>query len=283
MQEVQQYREAQELAGIRKALDGEKFIARLTETAVRGLEAKHVANTALNVIRTSDKLQRCAPASIMGALCQAASVGLIPGDGLQQAYLIPRGGQCVYQIGAQGWRELAMRSGEVSSISSRCVYEGDDFEFSWGISPTITHKPGPLHGVEGNQISYAYAVAIMKDGVPVVEVMPRAEIDRIRAMSQTGRRSDSPWNKHYGEMARKTVVIRLCKSLPRSKEMGRALQIEEQEYIDTTAAPITPPSEGGEETTPAAPTFSEGSPQLPPPPPPASSLAMGSFLTHGSP
>lgn len=267
--EVDQYRGNKALATIQAALDTEKFLVRVTQTAVKGLDPKQIAAVALNVIRVNPALQKCTPHSIMGALCQAASVGLLPGNGLGQAYLIPRGGECQYQIGFQGWRELAMRSGHVSAITSRCVYVGDDFSFKWGIAPTIEHSPGAGHGIDDSQITHAYAVAIMKDGVPVVEVMTRAEIDRIRSMSQTARSASSPWNKHFGEMARKTVIIRLCKSLPRTPEIGRAIEHEEQDYIETTAEPLpkAPPFEGGEQGTPEARPIEPAVPQTPPPPP----------------
>jgi len=213
----------QAIANIQATLDNERFLARVADTAVKGLDARHVANVALNVIRTNDALQRCDPMSIAGALCQAASTGLLPGNGLGHAYLIPRGGECQYQIGYQGWRELAMRSGHVRSIVSRCVYEGDEFAFSWGTEDDILHRPGKGHGGDPKAVTHVYAVAHMRDAPPVIEVMARAEVERIR---EKARARSGPWVTDWAEMARKTVIIRLCKSLPRTAEMARAIETQ---------------------------------------------------------
>jgi hypothetical protein len=130
----------------------------------------------------------------------------------------------MYQIGFQGWRELAMRSGHVASIVSRCVYQGDEFRYAWGTDERIHHVPGARHGTDPALVTHVYAVARMRAGPPVMEVLPRDEVERIRAKSQASNRG--PWVTDWAEMARKTAIIRLCKSLPRSLDMARALATE---------------------------------------------------------
>jgi hypothetical protein len=55
------------------------------------------------------------------------------------------------------------------------------------------------------------------------ELISRAELDKVRASSAAG--SGGPWAQWYDEMARKTVVRRLCKYLPYSPELEHAVRV----------------------------------------------------------
>ena len=70
-----------------------------------------------------------------------------------------------------------------------------------------------------------YAVARLKDGGYQFEVMSRAEIEQVRKKSKAG--SSGPWVEHWDEMAKKTVLRRLCKLLPSSIELARAVAMDE--------------------------------------------------------
>jgi hypothetical protein len=79
--------------------------------------------------------------------------------------------------------------------------------------PDWSENPGPAVAV--------YAVAKLKDGGTQSEVMTKAQIDAIRSRSRAS--GEGPWVSDYDEMARKTVVRRLCKYLPLSVELADAL------------------------------------------------------------
>ena len=81
----------------------------------------------LTALSSSPKLQACTPMSFMGAMMQAAQLGVEPNTPLGQAYLIPYGGVCQFQLGYKGLIDLAYRSGEVSSIQAHEVHENDVF------------------------------------------------------------------------------------------------------------------------------------------------------------
>ncbi|PMU49001.1 recombinase RecT, partial [Pseudomonas sp. GP01-A3] len=78
--------------------------------------------------------------SLMSAVLQSVKLGLEPGL-FGQAYLIPYGKEVQFQIGYKGLIELAQRSGRISKIQAREVYEHDEFEVSYGIDDNIVHKP----------------------------------------------------------------------------------------------------------------------------------------------
>jgi recombinational DNA repair protein RecT len=66
------------------------------------------------------------------------------------------------------------------------------------------------------------------------------EINEVRSASESWKnektRAYSPWEKHYPEMARKTVIRRLYKYLPRTSRMDKvdqAIQVDDQQYRAT--------------------------------------------------
>lgn len=184
---------------------------------------------ALTEMRLNPKLSECDPMSFLGAIIQCSQLGLEPSSAFGQVYLIPfrnnkRGGTMEVQVipGYKGLIELARRSGVISSISARCVYEKDHFEYVFGLDETMVHEP--YAGLEDRgQLTHAYTVAKFKDGSYHFEVMNRNEIEKIRA----GTRYPNPvWETHYDEMAKKTVIRRICKYLPLTPEMAEAATLE---------------------------------------------------------
>lgn len=83
---------------------------------------------AMTAVTNTPKLAKCTPQSFIGALLIAAQLGVEPNTALGQAYLIPYGNQCQFQLGYKGALDLAYRTGEVRSITAEVVREGDLFE-----------------------------------------------------------------------------------------------------------------------------------------------------------
>ena len=77
---------------------------------------------------------------------------------------------------------------------------------------------GPLRAV--------YAVARMKDAERVFVVLGRQEVEKVRKASKAG--DSGPWVSWEEEMWKKTAIRRLCKYLPLSPEMQRAISLDEQ-------------------------------------------------------
>ena len=87
----------------------------------------------------------------------------------------------------------------------------------------MTHTP--TDGDPGDMIA-TYAVARLRDGGAQFEWLWKREVDSIRASSRAG--NSGPWVTHYDEMAKKTALRRLCKLLPTSPELTRAVALDEQ-------------------------------------------------------
>ena len=84
---------------------------------------------ALSALNTTPKLQECSQMSFLGALMNAAQLGLEPNTPLGQAYLIPYKNhgklECQFQIGYKGLIDMVYRNDNIQTVQAQCVYEND--------------------------------------------------------------------------------------------------------------------------------------------------------------
>ena len=193
------------------------------------MTAEKLTRITLTTLRLNPKLMECNQASLLGAVMQAAQLGLEPGL-LGQCYLIPFKNnklgttEAQFQIGYKGFIELVRRTGQVAVLEAHEVHENDKFEFSYGSEGTLKHIPN-LRGDRGQSYCY-YAYAKMKDGSEAYQVMSVHDINRIRdKYSKT--KSFGPWVDEYDSMAKKTVLKQLIKYLPLSTEIMTQLAQDE--------------------------------------------------------
>lgn len=177
----------------------------------------------LTALSSTPKLQTCTPQSFLGAMMQAAQLGVEPNTPLGQAYLIPYGNVCQFQLGYKGFIDLAYRSGEVSSIQAHEVHENDTFEYEYGLEPKLKHVPAQKD--RGNVIMY-YAVLKLKNGGIGFEVMSREDVERF-AMKKSKAYRSGPWQTDFDEMAKKTVLKKVLKYAPLKTEFARAVATDE--------------------------------------------------------
>ena len=202
----------------------------MAEALPEHLSVERLTRLTMTVIRTTPELKKANPASLLGAVMQAAQLGLEPGL-LGHCYLLPfrnnKAGTTDVQfiIGYKGMIDLARRSGHIESIYSHAVYENDEFEYELGLNPKLRHVPD-MTGNSGEFVG-AYAIAKFKDGGYQMEFMPKAEIEKRRTSSPGGRSKYSPWNNWYEEMAKKTVLRHMWKYLPISVEIQQATAYDE--------------------------------------------------------
>jgi len=188
-------------------------------------KAERAFRIAVTEYNKSASLQQCDRKSFWGCVINAVQMNLEPGP-LGYAYLIPYKGICTLQIGYKGMLELVSRSEKVDSVYAYPVYKGDRFKFTLGSNPNIDHTPDIEASTTDIDIIAFYAVAHIKGcSIPRIEVMSRNQVDAIRKRAQAG--NSGPWVTDYAEMGRKTVLKRLCKTLPLSVESQRMLAVDE--------------------------------------------------------
>lgn len=177
---------------------------------------------AVGALRRDKNLAQAAandPAALMGALLDAARLGLEPGT--EQYYLTVRSGKVLGIPGYQGEIELMYRAGAVSSVIVEAVHEKDGFTYRPGIDER------PIHEIDWDAddrgpIRLAYAYAVMKDGATSkVVVVNKARIKRAKDASSTAGKSFSPWASDEVAMWLKTAAHDLTKWVPTSAEYIR--------------------------------------------------------------
>ncbi|MFG3051803.1 recombinase RecT [Kitasatospora sp. NPDC048239] len=186
------------------------------------------ARLAVSVLRRDDKLMKAAannPAALMGALMEAARLGLEPGT--EQYYLTPRYNGKTRQEeiagirGYQGEIELIYRAGAVSSVIVEVVRFGDIFRYRPGRDERPDHEID-WDAEDRGELRLVYAYAVMKDGATSkVVVLNRAQVAKARAMSKGSDSQYSPWQQHEEAMWLKTAAHRLTKWVPTSAEYMR--------------------------------------------------------------
>jgi len=176
--------------------------------------AQRVVRIAMGSIAASPKLQDCTVASLRSSVIRACQLGLELDPTLMHASLVPFRGECTLIVGYRGYIQMAVRSGQVSSISAEVVWDGDDFDFQYGTKPFLRHKPKMDGG--GETPLAVYATATMKDGAITFRVLHMNAVNKICEAAK--KRGSGPWKDHWEEMARKTAVRNLAKYLPQCAE-----------------------------------------------------------------
>jgi recombination protein RecT len=203
-----------------------------------GLNFQREADFALQVLRGNDFLAKMEQTSIMQAVYNVALTGLTLNPVLRMAYLVPFKGKCVLMPSYIGLIKVLTDAGGVRNIICELVYEGDDLTITKGTTPEIHH----VNRWQSDKVIGCYAVAFFPGGGYQFEFMTTDQINSIKARSasvQSGK--SSPWDSDWGEMARKTVIRRLYKYLPKGKitpQVERVIELdEEQAEVVTDARP----------------------------------------------
>lgn len=187
------------------------------------LTPERFSRMVLTAITKTPKLANCNPASFIGSMLTAAQLGLEPNTPLGQAYLIPYGNECQFQIGYKGMIDLAYRSGEFQCIMSEIVYENDKFEFEYGLNANLTHKP--CMGERG-EMKWVYAMYKLKDGGYSFVVKSIDDIIK-HGKKYSKTYNNGPWQSAFEEMAKKTVIKQLLKYAPLKSEFVRGISSDE--------------------------------------------------------
>ncbi len=198
----------------------------ITKGLPKGLSTQVMMRVVLTAVTQTPKLLECTQASLFGSILKAAQLGLMPDGLLGEAYLIPYGTQCNFQIGYKGMIQLIRRVGNVRSIIAREVYKGDDF--SYDLNDSI-HFHRRNNKTDYNTITHVYAIIRYKEkDVYDFDVMAKAEVEaHMKRYSKAWKKSDSPWQTAFNTMAKKTVLLRCAKYAQLSTEVQSAISLDE--------------------------------------------------------
>lgn len=196
--------------------------------------------TALTAMIRTPSLLDCTGHSLISCILTSSQLGLMPDNILGECYLIPfnntRKGvkECTFIVGYKGLVTLAMRSGQVKSITAQAVYAanqdgGDLFDYDMGLNEKLVHKPSGM--IDVLKITHFYTIVRFINGGYVMQVMTRAQVEAVRNESKNyqyaAKKEETIWGKYFTEMGCKTVVRRAMKYVPLSPEMAKAVALDE--------------------------------------------------------
>lgn len=197
-------------------------------------------------VQKEPKLLECDQRSLFLECQKAAADGLLP-DG-REGVIVYRWNSklgktvAVWQPMVAGLMKLARNSGEIASITSQVVFEGEQFRVILGDEEKIEHERR-LDLPENPKIVGAYAVAVLKNGERIREFMPWWQIEKVRNVNKDW--AKGPWATWADEMSRKSCIRRLSKRLPLSTDRDQdqrlqsAIERTDEMTIEGFAEPVT--------------------------------------------
>jgi len=208
----------------------EKMADKFTEALPKQMDVNKFISVAKLTLNKNPRLLQADKTSLMQTFMKAAQDGLYL-DG-KEAAAVQYGQSVQYIPMVEGIIKVLHNSGLIKTISAEVVYENDLFDYELGTTPKITHKP-LITGDRGKPIC-VYAVAITTNGGEYYEVMNMADIEKCRQVSKASSSPHSPWVKWFDQMAKKTVIHRIAKRLPKNDAINAVVTIDDDNLVDVT-------------------------------------------------
>ena len=208
----------------------EKMADKFTEALPRQMDVNKFISVAKLTLNKNPKLLQADKTSLMQTFMKAAQDGLYL-DG-REAAAVQYGNQVNYLPMVEGVIKLMHNSGLIKTISAEVVYENDCFEYELGSNPHVKHIP-LLVGNRGNRICVYCYVQTANDG-EYIEIMNMDDLDKCKQQAKGASSPHSPWVKWFDQMAKKTVIHRIAKRLPKNDAISSVVRIDEDSMVDVT-------------------------------------------------
>lgn len=205
-------------------------LEKIADIAPSDFDEKRFIQAVITSVNKTPALAKCSAQSFAACALECAQLGLMPGAA-GHVYLIPRKNECTLQTGYKGLLHAVRKAVTGIFIDAQHVYSGDTCDLVVGERPS--HK---LSLTSRGQSLGVYATACEPGSDHWHTVwMPRDELEEHRKQYGGGG-NYGPWNTATAEMERKTVLRRLCKTLPNMPLVDQMLDAEES-AIDFDAPP----------------------------------------------
>lgn len=161
---------------------------------------------------SSESLKNCDRNSLLACALKATSMGLPFDPNLGFAWAVPCGNVATFQIGAKGYIQLALRTGQYRYIGSRDVREGEflgrnfvgDPEISW--LPDNERKDLKIIGcMAGIELINGFRKVIFWT-IDDVETHAQRYSQSYRKYKKSGNKNDAIWTLQFDKMAEKTLL-----------------------------------------------------------------------------
>lgn len=200
---------AQPFDAFRKAFrdpaEADRIMAKEIDFAVQAM----MSNTYLITCAQSN------PLSLVSALKNVALTNSTLNPTLKQGYLVPFKGNITFMPSYMGLVDILVNNGLVRKVEAHPVFADETFEIKHGTDGYLKHIPNPWGKREKENLKGCYYFVVLTDGTEMYDTMSVEEIEKIRKRAPSSK-SSSPWDTDYIEMARKTLVRRAFKMIPKS-------------------------------------------------------------------
>jgi recombination protein RecT len=170
-------------------------------------EYKGLFTASLVDLYTNTSLNNCSPNEVICEALKAAVLRLPLSKSLGLAWVVPRKGKPVFQIGYVGYIQLAIRSGQYETINADVVYKG---EYQGKDKLSGIHY---LNGEkESDDIVGYFAYLKLKNGFYKSLFSTKEEItEHAKKFSPSFFSKNSVWKSDFDAMAKKTLITALLK------------------------------------------------------------------------
>lgn len=218
-----------------------------------GKRAAAFITSVLQITSQNEMLSTADPVSIYQSAAVAATLDLPLNNNLGFAYIVPYNSKqkdgtwkvvAQFQIGAKGFKQLALRSGQFLKINDTDVREGELKEYNRLTGEIVFEWIQDVkHRLSKPIIGYASYFQLL-NGFEKTYYMTVDELkEHGLKFSQTFKKGFGLWKDDFDGMARKTVIkLNLSKNAPLSVDMQKAVvadqaivndaETEDVEYID---------------------------------------------------
>ena len=182
----------------------------------------------------ADFAKKHGTAQIKAGLMRGAFLGL---DALNsEMYLVPYGNQLNFMPSYRGMVKLAQKysTRPIQTIFAKVVRQDDEFEETIvNGKPSINFKAVPF---SNKPIIGVFAICQFQDGGLTYEVMSKEDVEQCRKSSKA--KNSPAWSNFWSEMAKKTVLRRLAKSINMDMDVKAATAFDAGLEIETDPVEI---------------------------------------------
>ncbi len=180
------------------------------------------------------------PGSVVKAVFNCATLGLLFGPTRGHAYLVPfrkRGSEVSLVnliIGYRGYIELAYRSSFLKTVDSEVILQDEVFKTYMMEDGRKLHHELPITrnaSSSGENVIGSYCIFQTRHGGRGMAIVSRSEIESIR-------KDSDPWKFKYPAMARKTAILRAAKNWSLTEQLSAAIYLDEQADRDEEQASL---------------------------------------------
>lgn len=207
-------------------------------TELLGKRAPQFVTSVLQIVASNDLLAKAEPESVYQSAAVAATLDLPLNNSLGMAWIVPfnqkqKDGSykviAQFQIGAKGFKQLALRTNQFQTINDSDVREGEikghnrltgEIEFNW----IQDEKERNTKAIVGYLSYFRLTNGFQKMRYMTIEEL-KAHGTRF---SQTFKKGYGLWKDDFDSMARKTVMkLNLSKDAPLSIDLQQAITFDQ--------------------------------------------------------